>query len=178
MAVAVSSSALEWLAKILALLLLKQCRGELYLFCDNASVQVSVHRTVLHSQSWVDRLARHVLQLPVFSRVRECWLPAQHDTQDTGQAAQWQARTDELATFGKSHPDDVPLPWSLFCPFIADALVPFFQDRCVFHRARFLAALYASTVARASPVAETIRRLGVDTDIWVAVCESPNITLQ
>ena len=71
-AAAVSSSALEWLAKLLAMLLLQHCRGELYMFCDNASVQVSAHSTIVTTQSWVDRLARKLLQLPVFSKVREC----------------------------------------------------------------------------------------------------------
>ena len=177
-AAAVSSSALEWLAKLLAMLLLQHCRGELYMFCDNASLQVSAHSTIVTTQSWVDRLARKVLQLPVFSKVRECWLPAQHDTHDQGQAARWQAQSDALATFAKSHPSAVPLPWSLLLSCEADVLIPFFQDRCVFHRARFLSALYSVAVASASPMADMVRRLDINTDHWVAVCESHQITLQ
>ena len=37
-AMAASSSAMEWLAKLLALLLLEHFRGEVYMFCDNALV--------------------------------------------------------------------------------------------------------------------------------------------
>ena len=163
-AVAVSSSELEWMAKLLAMLVLQHYRGELYMFCDNASVQVCAHGTIVTTHSWVDRLARKVLQLPVFGRVRECWLPAQHDTQDQGQAAWWQAQSDTLATFGKSHPSDVPLPWSSLLSCMADVLIPFFHGQNVFHRARFLSALCSVTVARTSPIAVMIRHLDIDTD--------------
>ena len=79
-AAAVSSSALEWLAKLIAMLILQHYRGELYMFCDNASMQVCAHGSIVTTHSWVDQLARKVLHIPVFSKIRECWLPAQHDS--------------------------------------------------------------------------------------------------
>ena len=113
----------------------------------------------------------------MLSRVRECWLPAQHDTQDQGSAARWQALSDTLATFGKSHRFDAPLPWSTLMSYIANVLVPFFHGQCVFHRARFPSALYSVAVARASPIAVMVWHLDIDTDHSVAVCESPQVTL-
>ena len=113
-------------------------RGEMHMFSDNACVHVCAHGTIVTSCSWVDRLARKVLQLPVFSRFRECWLPAQHDTQDQGQVARWQEQPDKLATFGKSQSSDLPVPSTLLPSCIADVLIPFFHGQWVSHRARFL----------------------------------------
>ena len=152
-ATAVLPSALEWLAKLIAMLILQHYRGELYMFYDDTSVQMCAYGSIVTTHSWVDRLARKVLQLPVYSGICECWLPAQHGSQDQGQAARWQAQSDKLATFGKSQTSDGPLPWSLLMSGIADVLILFFCGQCVFHRARFLSALlsYSGTrIARSS----------------------------
>ena len=53
-ATAVSSSALEWLARLLAMLMLQHYIGELYMFSGNVSVHVCAHGTIVTTHSWVD----------------------------------------------------------------------------------------------------------------------------
>ena len=96
--VAASSSILEWLCKLLALYILHGYQGRLYFLCYNASVCTSVMDNAVRGRCWVDRFAKVGSQLPVLSRILEVWLPARHDSHDTGCAAQWQSLSDKCAT--------------------------------------------------------------------------------
>ena len=74
-------------------------------------MQVEAYFTVVHTHNWIDRFAKYVLQLNVWDRVWECWIPAEHDSHDQGQAAVWQREADRLAIFAKDHPELMQLPW-------------------------------------------------------------------
>ena len=175
---AASSSLLEWLAKLLALYMLRQYRGRVYILCDNASVHVSVRESAPLCQCWIDRFAKVVLQLSVFARACEIWLPAQHDSQDTGLAAGWQQESDELATSGQQNLDVSPLPWFTLSALWDDPpLVLFYSQALVFWRSAFLDSLYERLLANDSLLAADVIALRYDMHSWCRVCESPAVAL-
>ena len=59
------STHLEWLAKLLALLLLRTYEGCAHMLCYNTAVQVFGLTRSVRCHSWMDRLAKYVLALSV-----------------------------------------------------------------------------------------------------------------
>ena len=94
--VGASSTDLEWLAKPVAVYICREFAGTVLLLCDNASVQLCDFHEWVRVNPSIDRVAEHILGLPVWSRVCELWLPTQHDTHHCTLGAQGQARSNQL----------------------------------------------------------------------------------
>ena len=172
-----SSSPLEWLAKLMGMLLLEQYTGYGVLLCDNASVHIGGHYAIIQTHSSIDRLARFVLQLDVWNQAHEMWLPAQHDSGHTSRAAMWQKEADAAATRGKDHRERYPMPWKWLALLWVDVpYVPLYGCSVVINRKRFCSDLYVHAAVALSPLARDVSRRGLDGTVWTSVCESNIVT--
>lgn len=181
--VCASSTHIEWLARLCVLFLLKDFPGTIVLFCDNAAVQFKCFTQRVRCAGWLDFFARHVLQLPVCSRLVEYWLPAQHDSGHTSLSAQWQALADSLCT-DAIHAQEDSLPLSAFLGSLGSPcppFVPLFHGGVVFHLNKLFSALHCSVCEARSPLSAALSSLPLgcayDASHWASLCSDPAIPL-
>ena len=175
-----SSTVLEWLAKILALWMLVRAgfRGRVCLLCDNAAVQLCDFSRWVRTASWFSRLVKWVFQQPIALRVVEFWLPAQHDSGDTGVAAGWQRLADTAATRGLDDPDRYPIPWDSILGVLEDPPSPVCcNGSVVFKLNAFMDRLYDMTLGQSSALGGWVLEQGFDVSTWVRVCHDASVSL-
>ena len=175
-----SSTVLEWLAKIIALWILARAgfKGSVCLLCDNAAVQTCYFDRWIRTATWFDRLAKWVFRQPVMQSVIELWLPAQHDSGDTGVAASWQRQADAAATRGLEDPDRYPIPWGALLGVLEDPPSPVcYQGSVVFKLNAFMDKLYDSTLGQQSALGRWVQEHGFDMSTWGRVCHDTGVTL-
>ena len=175
-----SSTVLEWLAKIIALWILARAgfKGSVCLLCDNAAVQTCYFDRWIRTATWFDRLAKWVFRQPVLQSVIELWLPAQHDSGDTGVAASWQRQADAAATRGLEDPDRYPIPWGALLGVLEDPPSPVcYQGTVVFKLNAFMDKLYDSTLGQQSALGRWVQEHGFDMSTWGRVCHDTGVTL-
>ena len=174
-----SSTVLEWLAKIIALWILARAgfKGSVCLLCDNAAVQTCYFDRWIRTATWFDRLAKWVFCQPVMPSVIELWLPAQHDSGDTGVAASWQRQADAATTRGLEDPDRYPIPWGGLLGVLEDPLSPVcYQGSVVFKLNAFTDKLYDSTLGQQSALGRWVQEHGFDMSTSGRVCHDTGVT--
>ena len=100
----------EWLAKIALLLLLADWRGEVLLVTDSTAALTAGLSRAPHSGSLLSIPYRAALTSSR-AHLREAWLPAQHDSDDSSLLARLNAEADALADAGARAVLPYTVPW-------------------------------------------------------------------
>ena len=146
--------------------------------CANAYVCSSVTDSVVWGHCWIDRFAKVVMQFPIFARVLEIWPPAQQDSDDSGCAASWQPLSDGSGIDGVLGSPHFLLPFlAIGAPWSDPPMVMLYHDVLVFDRSAFFDVLYDRVLSGQSVLASDFQRLGYDSSVSRAVCESADILL-
>jgi hypothetical protein len=177
-AIAASSTTLEWLGKLAAVWLLRTFAGQVILLCDNAAVQICGFTQWVRTVPWLDRWAKQVLMLPIWSRVQEGWLQAQHDSHLGGCASHWQRRADFLASWGAVHWSSHGIPLCCLLSEMEDPpAVLFRQQAVVFSLKRLVNLLYEENIGHQTLLGTTLLAAGFDSTLWQLVVQSKEISL-
>jgi ribonuclease HI len=171
-----SSTALEWLGKLMAIWILKEYGGTIILLCDSAAAQLCDFTRWVKVCPWLDRWAKLVLSQPIWSRVQEGWMQAQHDSKLRSIPAQWQERADWLAEWGVTHREAVSFPLGALFSELKD--IPgalFYNGAVVFSLRRFVTALHDNFIFHQSALHYMLSKGAFHKRNWIKVIQSPGI---
>ena len=176
--VGASSTALEWIAKLLGVWICCEAVGRLWVTADSAAALVCGFQRWVWVNPWFDRIAKVVLAHRVWHAVHELWTPAQHDTHATGLLPGWQERSHLLATWGRDNPQSQGFP-------LTDALCLLRDVPAVLWQGGALVISYVSMFSelrdevewRDSELFVQLAGWGFRSDVWCAVCEDSEVPL-
>ena len=176
--VGASSTALEWMAKLLGVWICREAEGRIWVTADSAAALVCGFQRWVWVNPWFDRVAKVVLAHRVWHAVHEPWTPAQHDTKASGLLPGWQERSHHLATWGRDNPTSQGFP-------LTDALCLLRDVPSVLWHGQALVISYVSLFSELRDEAEwcdsglsvQLAGSGFRSDVWCAVCDDSEVTL-
>mmetsp|Transcript_2772 Transcript_2772/g.4981 ORF Transcript_2772/g.4981 Transcript_2772/m.4981 type:complete len:1459 (+) Transcript_2772:1728-6104(+) len=168
---AADSTALEWLARLLAIWICRDYGGRLVVVCDNSSSFLEKFRNFVSVNPWCDRVAKLVLRQQVVSRLEECWVEAQHDSRSSTWIAQQQKKSDEMATWAQQAVTAPYFPFGSWTALLSDpALVLIASDAVVMKYNMFLGELYAESSLQRSVLSSVLSPAFYNKHVWEKVC--------